>query len=155
MADTKTYSPSDIFLSFGGYSLENWESISLKREVSLSRPIRGIRGKNTRVMNRNPAATITIVCAQTSDVHSILYQILAGDSRTRGNGRLEISILDRNAGAAFQSNEAYIIGHPERKFSDSVELYTWSIYCQTSDPSTIASTNNHSSLFDKAVDLFK
>ena len=149
--DNPTFSPSDVILSFGGYNLDNWESISLKREVSLSRPIRGIRGKNTRVLHRNTAATITLVCAQTSLVHDILSQVLAADLISAGGARLEISILDRNGGLSFSSSEAYVVGYPEQKYSNTIEEYTWTIYCQSSSQTGMTSKRPETSLFDSAL----
>lgn len=151
MADINTFSPTDVYLSFGGYILKNWETISLKREVSLSRPIRGIRNKNTRIMHRNTASTISLVCAQTSPVHDILTQVLAADLDTSGNARLEISIIDRNGGFSFTSTEAFVVGYPEQRYSSSIEEYTWTIYCQSSAQTGMTSKRPSTSLFDSAL----
>lgn len=154
MADIFSYSPSDVFLSFGGYTLSNWESISLKREVSLSRPIRGIRNKNTRVMHRNSASTITLVCPQTSEIHDLLSQVLAADLET-GNARLDISIVDRNGGMSFTSGDAYVIGYPEIKFSSGVESYTWTIFCQSSSQTGLTSKRADTPIFDIVSNYIK
>ena len=66
MSKVYTYSPSEVQLTFGGYTVTGWQSISITRSVDAFKPVRGIRGKHTRVRSIDTSCTITVTILQTS-----------------------------------------------------------------------------------------
>lgn len=124
-----TYSASDVVLSIGGYSVVGWDEISVRRDTAQSNFIRGIRGKNTRIINFNSSAVISVVCPQTSPAHAIFNQIVEGDRATGGNARVEINLKDTNGGLVLLSSQAYVTGYPDVSYKNSIENYTWLIQC--------------------------
>lgn len=143
-----TYSAADVILSFGGYSVFGWDEISVRRDTAQSNFIRGIRGKNTRIINPNTSSVISIACPQTSDAHSVFSQIVSGDLLTGGNGRLQVSLKDLNGGLVLSSNEAYVTGYPDVSYKNSIENYTWLIQCNNTQYSGLTSRPSQTSLFD-------
>ena len=100
-----TYSPKQVIFSVGGYTLTGWQSIGVTRSVQGFTPIRGIRGKNTRVQNTDTSATITISILQTSMSNDTLSRIHALDLE-RGTGRLDILLKDKSGTGVYGSSEA-------------------------------------------------
>lgn len=127
-----TYSPSEVTLAFGGYILAGWNTISIKRNTPGYTPVRGIRGKNTRVRNTDSSATITFSCLQTEEANDILSQVHSLDLQF-GTARLSITLKDNFGSSLFHSNEAYITSYPETVFSDSFEYRVWEIFCSTTE----------------------
>lgn len=136
-----TYSPSDVTLMIDGYKLPAWESISIKRDRDSYTFISGIRGKNTRVRNYDKAAIITLEVLQTSDAHDILNEIHRKDIvdndtdevATTDSARLVVTLKDRSGTSAFQSEDAYIVGYPEIKYTQDFESRVWVIKCLTTN----------------------
>lgn len=145
-ASVNTYSASDIVLSFGGYTVVGWDEISVRRDTAQSNFIRGIRGKNTRIINPNTSSVISVVCPQTSAAHAVFSQIVAGDLSTGGNGRMQINLKDINGGLVLSSNEAYVTGYPDVSYKNSIENYTWLIQCYAVRSSGLESQSPTSSL---------
>lgn len=143
-----TYSASDVILSFGGYSLLGWDEINVRRDTAQSNFIRGIRGKNTRIMNPNTSSVISVSCPQTSEAHSVFSQIASADLLTGGNGRLQITLKDLNGGLVLSSNEAYVTGYPDVSYKNSIQNYTWLIQCYSTEYSGLTSRTPQTSLFD-------
>lgn len=125
-----TYSPQEVQLVVGGYTVTGWESISIARSNDGFQPIRGIRGKNTRVFNQDTSAMITIPLIQTSPANDVFSQIHELDL-INGTGRLEIMLKDRSGGSVYNSAEAYIIGYPEVTYSGTFSYRNWRIFCQS------------------------
>lgn len=146
-----TYSPSDVMLTIGGYDIDRWESITIARNAQGFTPIRGIRGKNTRVVNKDTSAVIQIPILQTSQSNEVLSEIHSQDL-INGTGRLVLMLKDNSGNSVFTSNEAYILGYPETVFSGTFEYRIWSIYCQTTATYIIGGNARPStSLFDSVV----
>ncbi|MNK14289.1 hypothetical protein D3C87_323890 [compost metagenome] len=143
-----TYSASDVILSFGGYSVIGWDEISVRRDTAQSNFIKGIRGKNTRIMNPNTSSVISVVCPQTSEAHAVFGQIVSGDLLTGGNARLQVILKDLNGGLVLSSNEAYVTGYPDVSYKNSIQNFTWLIQCYSAEYSGLTSRTPQSSLFD-------
>ncbi len=143
-----TYSASDVILSFGGYSVVGWDEIGVKRDTAQSNFIRGIRAKNTRIMNANTSSIISVSCPQTSEAHAIFSQIVSSDLLTGGNGRLQVIVKDLNGGLVLSSNEAYVTGYPDVTYKNSIENFTWMIQCYSTNFSGLTSRTPQTSLFD-------
>lgn len=133
MANTftvNTYSPKDVILTIGGYQLTGWQNITVSRSAKSFTVIRGIRGKNTRVSNKDTSATITFSLIQSSQGNDVLSTILTADEEN-GTARLAITLKDRSGGSIFSSNEAFITGFPVSTFSGQFEYRSWEIFAQS------------------------
>ena len=116
MTGIYTYNPKEVTLVMGGYIFTGWESITITRNTKAFTPIRGIRGKNTRVKNRDTSATIVIPLLQTSSGNDVLTQIVEQDINF-GTALISLSLSDGSGSSVFDSSEAYVTGFPTTKFS--------------------------------------
>lgn len=145
--EVKTYSPSDVHMTFGGIVVSGWDSISIMRRSQTFRTIKGIRGKNTRVRDRDTSATIEVVLAQSSDINYILDTVAEMDS-IYGTGRLEITIKDRNGEEVFYTSEAFIEKPSDKIYDDDLQTRTWTIQCLSSGTSGNTTGGYLGNLFD-------
>ena len=156
MSKVFTYSPREVQLTFGSYTVTGWQSISITRSVDAFKPIRGIRGKHTRVRNADTSCMITIPLLQTSMSNDVLSKIHELDI-TNGTGRIELTLSDLSGTSVFNSVEAYIVGYPEVVYSGEFEYRQWRIFCQTTGSYTVGGNaqveNIFSSIFSKASGL--
>lgn len=143
-----TYSPADVKLTLGGYQIVGWQSISIARSAKGFTVVRGIRGKNTRVPNRDSSATIQFSLAQFSPSNDVLSYIHERDL-DEGTARIALTLRDGSGGSVFSTNEAYITGYPATTYSGGFEYRVWEIFCQTTDSYKVAgNTRPSTSLFD-------
>lgn len=126
MAGVMTYSPRDVVVLIEGYTLPGLMSVSLAWNVPPYTMVNGIRGKTTRVLNKNTSATLTLECLQTSVVNDVLYQILNKDI-VSGQARLNVTLKDNSGSFAIFSNQGYVQSYPEFKFSNQFDNRTWQI----------------------------
>jgi hypothetical protein len=146
-----TYSPNDVKLIIGGYQIAGWQNISIYRSAKSFNVIRGIRGKNTRVPNKDTSATIQISLAQFSPSNDVMSAILIADEQN-GTARISLTLKDGSGGSVFSTNEAYITGFPSTVYSGGFEYRGWEIFCQSTDTYSIGgNTRPSTSLFDSAV----
>jgi len=131
-----TYSPKDVILTIGGYQLTGWQSISITRSAKSFTVIRGIRGKNTRIPNKDFSATITISLLQTSQSNDVLSTILIADEEN-GTARIALTLKDNSGRGVFSSNEAYITGFPAVVYSGQFEYRNWEFFAQTTNTYTL------------------
>lgn len=154
MANTftvNTYSPKDVRLAIGGYIFTGWQSISITRSAKVFTPYRGIRGKNTRVRNKDTSATIVIPLIQTSPGNDVLSEILSQDA-VKGTARISLTLNDNSGNSVFSSNEAYIAGYPTVTFSGGFEYRNWEIFCQSTSTYDIGGNSRPATnLFDSAI----
>lgn len=146
-----TYSPKDVIFTVAGYQLVGWQSITVTRTVKGFTPVRGIRGKHTRVTNVDTSATFVVSMLQTSQGNEVLSYIHELDL-SEGTGRLALTLKDRSGRSVFSSNEAYITGFPPAPFSGQFEYRNWEFFAQTTGTYTIAGNATPSTdIFDRAV----
>lgn len=150
--DVKTYSPSDVIITFGGASVSGWEKITITRTIPSFKMVEGIRGKNTRIKLNNSAATVDIELTQTSDMNSVFSQIVAQDERT-GTGRIEITIRDVMGGEIFSSMQGYLEAPATKTYEGEISSRTWKLVCLSSS-SEQGSGWSLGSLVDKVTSLF-
>lgn len=149
--DVKTYSPKDVVLIIGGYQVTGWQSISITRSVKGFTPIRGIRDKNTRVVNRDTSATLTFPILQSSQSNDVLSYIHELDLE-EGTARISLTLKDNSGRSVFNSNEAFITGYPSVTFSGQFEYRNWEIFCLATDTFKVYGNSRPStSLFDGAL----
>lgn len=127
----ETYSPDEVMLIFGGYMIEGWDSITVERVSQEFKTVRGIKGSNTRVRNKNSHSTIKISCPQTSPLNEVFSSIVALDEQT-GNGRLEVSLINGTGWESFSSIDAYIVGESSRGYTKDLSAREWTIECLSS-----------------------
>lgn len=154
MAKVFCYSPKEVQLTFGGYTIEGWQTITIARSTDAFKPIRGIRGKHTRVRNADTSCTITIPILQTSTSNDVLSKIHELDI-VNGTGRIELTLKDIKGTSVFSTNEAYIVGYPEVVYSGEFEFRAWKIFCQSTQTYTVGGNaqleNIFSGIFNKAA----
>ncbi len=136
MSKVFCYSPSEVQLTFGGYTVTGWQSISITRSVDAFKPVRGIRGKHTRVRNADTSCTITIPLLQTSMSNDVFSRIHELDIE-HGTGRISLTIKDISGTSVFSSAEAYVLGYPEVVYSGEFEYRQWKLFCQTTGSYTV------------------
>lgn len=152
-----TYSPSDVDFLIDGFKITGWENIALKRDNDSYTFIKGIRGKNTRVRNYNKSVSVELSILQTSEVHDVLTEIHRQDAfgeDSADNGRLVLTLKDKSGSSQFQSEDAYIVGLPDLKFSQDFDTRVWRLQCHTFNIFTVGgnlrpTTNLIDSIFNK------
>ena len=156
MSKVFTYSPKEVQLTFGGYTVTGWQSITITRSVDAFKPVRGIRGKHTRVRNADTSCTITIPLLQTSMSNDVFSRIHELDIQ-KATGRIELTLSDLKGTSVFSSREAYILGYPEVVYSGEFEYRQWKLFCQTTGSYTVGGNaqtiNIFSSIFNSAAGL--
>lgn len=150
MTNIFTYSPQDVTLIIGGYQVKGWESISFRRNSDGYTSIQGIRGKNTRVINKNTSATLIIPILQTEQANDVFSSIHELDMEN-GTGRIALTLNDKGGNSVFSSNEAYIAGYPEVIYSGDAEYRAWKIMCDSSKFYVGSNANPSFSLFSSIL----
>lgn len=141
-----TYSPEDVVITFSGYILEDWDSVSISKASESFRQVRGIRGKNTRIRVNDTSSEVNIEVALTSELNYVFSEILRQDQIT-GNGRLEITIKNVNGGEVFSTTDAYICKDADQNYQKDISTRSWKIYCMTSKRENLAQVWSLSNLF--------
>lgn len=152
MSSVFTYTPSQVKLIIGGYTVMGWDSISISRTKRGFNSVEGIRGQNTRVQNLDTSATITVPLIQTSQSNDVFTEIHRLDL-INGTGRLSLMLKDNSGNSVFSSDEAYILGYPDVAYSDDIEMRVWAIFCQSTTTYLVngnATTSDLASIFDSA-----
>lgn len=143
----KTYAPDEVYLTFGGYTVEGWNSISVKKTIPTFKTIQGIRGKNTRVRNKNSHSIIEISVDMTSDLNALFSQIVSKDTEL-GGAVLHISLVDKSGTEVFESIEAYVTDHANRDYDNTLSARNWTIECLESKWNSAGNAPNSKSLFE-------
>lgn len=147
-----TYSPSDLVLTMGGYTVVGWDRVVVTRDQPSFLPVKGIRGKHTRVRSKDTSCSIVVTLIQTSPSNDVFSSILNLDE-VRGTGRLGVLVKDMSGRSIFGSNEAYITGFPEVSYSGEFEYRSWTIYCQSTQTYSIAGNSRpQTGLLDAALE---
>lgn len=141
-----TYSPEDVILSFGGYTVEGWNSLTIRKRLPTFSVVQGIRGKNTRVRNKNSHTTIEINVDMVSELNRVLSQIVRGDLSS-GSMMLALSLVDKSGAEVFSSIQAFVADEPDRVYDNTMQSREWHIECLTS-------TYDSNIMFANAVDVF-
>ena len=146
MSKVYTYSPSEVQLTFGGYTITGWQNLTITRSADAFKPVRGIRGKHTRVRSIDTSCTITVTILQTSMSNDVLCRIHDLDLEY-GSGRIELLLKDMGGTGIFSSAEAYVLGYPEVVYSGEFEYRQWRLFCQNTGNYTIGGNGQTTSIF--------
>lgn len=150
MSSLFTYSPKQVTLVIGGYTIIGWEKITLSKNAPSFIPIRGIRGKNTRARNSDTSFTISVPLLQTSMGNDVFSRIHALDVE-RGTGRLDITLKDASGTGVFSSSEAYIVDYPVTSYSGTFEYRTWTIFAQSATTYNVGGNGKVDNIFDSIL----
>lgn len=146
-----TYSPKDVILTIGGYQITGWQRITITRPLGFY-TIKGIRGKHTRVANKDTSATISLGIIQSVQSNEVLSYIHDADL-SEGTGRISLMLKDNSGKSVFSSDEGYITGYPTVTFSGQFEDRPWNIFCQTTKSYVVAGNQRpQTSLLDSPLD---
>ena len=146
MSKVYTYSPQEVQLTFGGYTITGWQNLTITRSADAFKPVRGIRGKHTRVRSIDTSCTITVTILQTSMSNDVLCRIHDLDLEY-GSGRIELLLKDMGGTGVFSSAEAYVLGYPEVVYSGEFEYRQWRLFCQNTGNYTIGGNGQTTSIF--------
>lgn len=149
MANSYTYSPQDVRLVIGGYIFTGWNNITITRPKSFL-VVKGIRGKHTRVQNRDTSATLVISLAQTSPGNDVFSETLRQDI-INGTARIALTLVDKSGSSVFSSNDAYVTGYPSATFSGQFQDRPWELFCQSTTDFNVGGNGRSSSSLINAV----
>lgn len=142
-----TYTPNDVKLIIGGYTIVGWDTIAITKRQQGYIPVYGIRGKHTRVPSGDTSSSIVFGVVQTSPSNDVL-DVIHDLDLINGTGRIEVMLKDLSGRSVFDSIDAYIPSHPEVVFSEGIEYRQWSLICQTSTWVVGGNTKPETSLVD-------
>lgn len=146
-----TYSPKDVVLTIGGYQITGWQKISVTRNRGIT-PIKGIRGKHTRVISRDTSATLSFSVIQSTQANEVLSYIHELDL-DQGTGRIALTLKDNSGKTVMSSDEGYILSYPLVTFSGQFEDRPWEVFCQTTKSFIVGGNSRPSTgLLDRALD---
>lgn len=127
-----TYSPSEVVLDISGYIITGFDRISVNRNSPPFRMMKGIRGLNTRVRNRDTSCTITVDILQTALANDVLSELITRDLESNSI-RLNLSLTDTLGSSKIESSNAYIENFPQTTFANDIEYRRWTITCLSTD----------------------
>lgn len=145
-----TYVPSLVTMLINGYQIEGWNSISIQKNVENFKQVRGIRGKNTRIRNKDTSAVITVTCPQTEYVNEVLSRAVEVDMLT-GNARLEITLKDGAGATVFSTTTAYVAGWSDVSYGTSLSDNSWKIFCDESKVYVAGARNPASGIISDGI----
>lgn len=145
-----TYSPKDLILTIGGYTVTGWEKINISRRTKSFQTVPGIRGKHTRTASQDTSATLSFTLLQTTQSNDVLSAIQEQDNINK-TGRLSITLKDISGTSIFSSDEGYLTSYPAVSYSGTFEYRTWEIFLQRTSSYIIAGNSRPTTnLFDSA-----
>lgn len=145
---TRTYSPDKVAIIVSGYSLPGLLNVSLTFNQPAVSIKRGIRGQNTRVINPDSSARLSLEVLQTSPTNDILFQIMRLD-KVNKSARLDLTLSDVSGHTILQSSEAYVSSHPNITLSDGFNPRVWEFdLLSVSDGNITAALAGPESIFD-------
>lgn len=133
MSKVNSFSPDDIVFSINDFLVKSFAEgtfIDIVQNSPYFRIVPGIRGKHTRVRNRDRSGTVVIRIMQTSKDNEILTKIVESDDLNQ-TGRLNITIRDVGGQTGMQLINAFIEGPPNAAFSSNQTMAReWRIHYQ-------------------------
>lgn len=129
-----TYSPLDIVMTLNDYKLSDFAEgtfIEVTQNSYNFKPVRGIRGKHTRVRNRDRSGTITFRLSQTSPQNDILSKLAYQDDINQ-SALLFVVLRDVGGLEGVQAVNAYLEGYPNLTYKgDTTTPREWRIHYET------------------------
>lgn len=151
--EVRTYSADEVYLTLAGYLVRGWDIIKVVKSEKTFSVVKGIRGKNTRVMNPNTHCIIQVVCPQTSITNRVFEQIVNAD-KYAGGGVNSLMLSDTSGFEIMSSTEAYVVNSADRTYGLSEGDRVWEIECLSSSFNEKGVNNGGANIFDKIQSLF-
>lgn len=149
-----TYSPSEINLSIGDYRITGFEKISVSRNSPAFQIIKGIRGKNSRLRNRDTSCTVSVDIIQTSLANDVLSQLLDQDLKTN-SVRVNLDLTDGLGSSKIVSRECFIESYPDLVYIDNISYLRWNLVCLSTDTFRVGGNAKLAgNAFSEAIDKF-
>jgi hypothetical protein len=126
-----THVPSTTSCIISGYELKGWNTITVSRNAPVFTQVRGIRGKSTRVNNKDTTATITFDVYQTEIANGVFSTALNLDAQY-GSIRFEIMIKNSSNRSVFSTTTAYVSGYPDLVLDGDLKVNRWVLFCEES-----------------------
>lgn len=121
---TRTYRPEDVKLLIGTYRVTGWTEISIAQNAKSFRHESGLRGKTTRVRNRDKSGVVTISMLQTSPDNDLFSQIVSQDEVSQ-TGRFSLTLTDLSGQSSIILQYGYLEGYPNMGFSSEGQTREW------------------------------
>lgn len=146
-----TYRPEDISLWIADYKVVGFADGSFIRLTQNAKDFTheaGMRGKTTRVRNRDKSGVLTFSMQQTSPVNNLLSSIVDMD-RDRMTGRFEVFLVDTSGDSKFLLTDCYIEGKPNIVYAaNETTALEWTVnYQRVADYTAAGNTT------DGAIDI--
>lgn len=119
-----TYSPKDVTLIIAGFTVAGMISVSIAWNKPQFLPVRGAYGKTTRVKSWDTSATLKVELLQTAIANTIFSDLVNLDAETNG-GRLEVTLQDLSGNSMIFSDDVYLSGLADVRFSDDFDSRVW------------------------------
>ena len=123
-----TYSPSEVILDISGYRITGFNSIRVSRNSPPFKMVKGIRGRNSRVRNRDTSCSITLDILQTALANDVLSDLIGLDLFSN-SVRLNLSLTDALGNSKIESSNCYVENWPEVVYSDDLQFRRWVLTC--------------------------
>lgn len=116
-----TYSPKEIVLAINDYVLSDFSDgtfIELKKNKPYFKKVEGIRGKHTRVAQRDKSGELKFSLLQSSSQNDTLSKLALEDAYNQ-TGLLEVILKDSGGSTLIYLINAYIDGPPDKSYKAS------------------------------------
>lgn len=113
-----TFSPKEVVLAINDYEIKDFAEgtfLELNKNSPYFRQVRGIRGKHTRVANRDKSGTLRFSLMQTSNQNDTLSSIALQDALSQ-TGLLNITLRDIGGSTGVYLVNAFIDGPPDKTY---------------------------------------
>lgn len=122
-----SYIPEQIKVYVDAYEVTGLISITATKDEDSFKLVKGIRGKNTRVRQKNNSYTVQLELQQVDPVNDFLTDVHLLDTQSDGVGYFNLLIQDLNGTTRFSSDTAYIQKIPDIQYSLDFNNRTWVI----------------------------
>lgn len=122
-----TYQPDQILVLVGQYVVSSLVSINISKDKPSFKTIKGIRGKNTRVLDTDGSYSVKLELLQADPVNDFLSTVHKLDTNEQNATYFAINISDKAGTTSFKSETAYIESVPDITFSDNFDNREWVI----------------------------
>lgn len=131
MSFVGTFNPSEVTLAINDFVVTDFAEgtfLDIIQNTKTFNQVRGIRGKHTRVHQRDKSGTIIFRLMQTSQDNEILSKLALEDDINM-TGKLFVVIKDASGQSGFQLIDAYLEGVPDIGFrSTTTTSREWRIF---------------------------
>ena len=131
MAQVKTYDPTKVIVTFGGFIISGFgegSMIKADRKEDAYKVTVGAQGDVVRSKSANHTGDVTIALLETSASNGIFSTFMLADENT-DTGIVPLLIKDLNGTALVSASEAWISKAPSLDFDKGQKDRAWKIEC--------------------------